>query len=78
MRQLFENPSWGAIWSLPPTEFLALVLLAILGVAAAYGLWVASVWLSISAFAPGERGIKARVILMLIAVTAALSFGYLA
>ena len=30
MKGLMANPTWDAIWSLPPSEFLSLVILALM------------------------------------------------
>jgi hypothetical protein len=30
MKALMANPTWDAIWSLPPSEFLSLVVLALM------------------------------------------------
>jgi hypothetical protein len=30
MKGLMANPTWDAIWSLPPSEFLSLVIMALM------------------------------------------------
>lgn len=54
MRQLFDNPSWAAIWSLPPTEFLALVILAALAVVAALAVFVGAIYAGVAMYAKGD------------------------